>query len=107
MKNFGVEVKFRAYLKITWRAGNPGGGSEFDRLVPVDVTEDLEVQRQTDPKTGAFVSGQLFNRATGRVQVVLDDASSCKMVKKALAEARVAVAPKPLQYGKKPSKRRT
>jgi hypothetical protein len=99
VKNFGVEVKFRAYIKVHWRAANPGGSYEIDQRAAVDINEALELRPQYQGKK--FVTAYLVNKLTGQVSVVVDDEASYRMMDKALKKARKLTAPTPFAAGKK------
>lgn len=100
MKEFGVEVKFRAYMKVTWWGANPGGGHEFQQRMAVDINESLELRPQYEGKK--FVTAYLVNKLTGQLAVVVDDEASYKIVKRALNRANKLIAPTAFRMGKKP-----
>lgn len=104
MKNFGVEVRFRAYVKMTWTAESQGGYGEVTRWANVDVTDRLELRPIYED--GAFVTSRLVQTLDGKVVAVVDDEKSYKLLARALKEARAVGVPSPLQFGKKPKKKR-
>jgi hypothetical protein len=105
MKDFGVEVKFRAYIKVTWTACNPGSRYEINQRAAVDINETLELRPQYEGKK--FVTAYLVNKMTGQVSVVLHDEAAYRMVDKALKKARKLIAPAAFAMGKKPPERKT
>lgn len=104
MKNFGVEVRFRAYLKITWTAESQGVHGEIPRWVNVDVTDRLELRPIYEG--GQFVTSRLVQAMEGKVVAVIDDERSYTLLDKAMKEARAVNVPAPLNFGKKPKKRK-
>jgi len=104
MKKFRVEVKFKAVLRVSWIGAHPGTSREFDQYRYVDLTPTTELRAQHEARK--FMTSHLVDVRTGMVQLVVDDASSYRLLKRAIDEARKLAAPVALAFGDGTPRRR-
>lgn len=97
MKKFRVEAKFKAVLRVSWIGAHPGASREFDQYRYVDLTPTTVLRAQYEGRK--FMTSHLVEAKTGMVHLVVDDASSYRLLKRAINAARKLAAPVALVFG--------